>query len=169
MEYLIVVSGCLGAWLLVAGPIYQAAIELREQELDRDQFEAVSSSLPREPKVSPWWWLLPPVAYLMQRRRSRKERDALMESLTPELREQTVSFMNKATGWLTVALGAFFIAFKETWELRVLFDWPVAIFWILIVFLSLVCVINTALQMLRTSQILHQDEQRAVGRGQRRK
>ena len=45
MEYVIAICGLVGGWLLVAGPVWQAAIELREEELDMAAIEAVKSSL----------------------------------------------------------------------------------------------------------------------------
>ena len=44
-----------------------------------------------------------------------------------------VRFINKATGWLYVALGALLIAVKETWELVEYNEWPTWLFWVLIV------------------------------------
>jgi len=158
MEHLIVIVGCLGAWLLVAGPIYQAAIELREEEFDRDQLMVTAANLPQPERMSAWWWLLPPVAYLRQRAIRGRYRDAMLEALPPEQLEQAIAFMNKATGWLIVALGAFFIAIKETWELVELYEWPIAIFWVLVVLMPVLCVTFATGQLLRTSRALKKDE-----------
>jgi hypothetical protein len=35
MNQVIAWAGFLGAWLLVAGPLYQGALELREEDVDR--------------------------------------------------------------------------------------------------------------------------------------
>jgi hypothetical protein len=162
MEIVIVICGALGGWLLVAGPIYQAALELREQEVDREAIAAAASSIAPPRKLSPWWWLLPPVAYILHQRQSRAHGIAVMDALRPEQREQTISFLNKANGWLIVALGAFLIAFKETWELRELLDWPVVVFWVLVVVLMILCVANATFRMLRTARLLQQDESAAA-------
>ena len=154
MEIIIVAVGALGAWLLVAGPVLQAALELREQEVDRDGIDAVTASVSPSPRQSPWWWLLPPVAYFRQRRANARYREAVMEALTPRQREQTLRFLNKANGWLTVAAGASLIAVKETRELVELLHWPTWLFWVLIVVAPLLCVGNTALTMARTQQVL---------------
>jgi len=154
MDIVIVALGAIGAWLLVAGPVLQAALELREQEVDREGIDAVTASVSPPPKQSPWWWLLPPVAYFRQRRANEKYREAVMEALTPGQREQTLRFLNKANGWLTVAAGASLIAVKETWELVELLHWPSWMFWTLVVLAPLVCVGNTALKMARTQQVL---------------
>ena len=55
----------LGAWLLVAGPLYQGSTELTEMDLDREAIAGARASTTqtaqyRRPSV--WWWLLPPVA-----------------------------------------------------------------------------------------------------------
>ena len=62
MESLIAWSGFLGAWLLVAGPIYQAVIELEAEAFERDAVAAVSAMVEPPPRTSAWWWLLPPSA-----------------------------------------------------------------------------------------------------------
>lgn len=109
-------SGFVGAWLLVAGPFFQAVIELSEEQFTRSEFQTITATTPAPAPISPWWWLLPPVGYLKQWRRRRDHRDAIMRQFTPVQREVMVRFTDKATGWLFVASGAFFIAVKETWN-----------------------------------------------------
>jgi hypothetical protein len=85
MNEVIAWVGFLGAWLLVAGPLYQGAIELHEQDVDRDAIEASSARVPRPDPPSPWWWwwwLLPPVLYLIRRHRGRAFRRAALAELT---------------------------------------------------------------------------------------
>jgi hypothetical protein len=69
MNQVIAWVGFLGAWLLVAGPLYQGALELREEEVDREGIEASTARVPRPDPPSPWWWLLPPAVYLIRRHR----------------------------------------------------------------------------------------------------
>lgn len=147
MHYLIAWSGFLGAWLLVAGPMYQAVLELDEVGFERDVLSNASKTVPPVARSSPWWWLLPPVAYVLQRRRQRAYQQAVMDVLPPESVQQLIRFKNMATGWAFVASGAFFIAVKETWELHELYEWPVAIFWVLLVVLVVLCTLNTAIRM----------------------
>ena len=45
MDYVIAICGFVGGWLLVAGPVWQAAIELREEEIDQEAIEAVKSTI----------------------------------------------------------------------------------------------------------------------------
>ncbi len=67
MHELILWSGFFGAWLLVAGPLYQAALELAGENISREDMAGVQpTSRPGEP--SGWWWLIPPVGFWKQRR-----------------------------------------------------------------------------------------------------
>ncbi|WP_213813799.1 hypothetical protein [Glaciihabitans sp. dw_435] len=168
MTIAIVVCGALGAWLLLAGPLYQAALELREQEVDRDGIEAVSSTVAAADPVSPWWWLLPPVAYILHQRSAREHRRALMEAMGPDQIRQTVEFLNKANGWLIVAAGAFLIAVKETYELVELVEWPIAVFWVLVVVLPLICFAYVIFRFAWTGRMLRKDEDVVADRIRRR-
>jgi hypothetical protein len=164
MELLVLLCGSVGGWLLVAGPVYQASIELEEQAVDQAAIAAAASSVIAPPRVSPWWWFLPPVAYLLQRRQARAHRQAVMDALGPEQQRQTITFLNKANGWLAVALGAFLIAVKETWEVVEHLHWPVAVFWVLVVVLPLVCIGNAVYRNLRTARLLEKTEAAAAAR-----
>ena len=168
MEYLIVACGALGAWLLVAGPLYQAALELGEQELDREEMGRVMEGIDVPARVSPWWWLLPPVAYILQQRQQRVHRQAVLDALGPEQLEQSVNFVNKASGWMIVASGAFLIAVKETYELIELLHLHVAVFWILVVLLPVLCVSFVVAQVRRTAKMLKKEESPRPRRGARR-
>ncbi len=154
MEYVIAWSGFLGAWLLVAGPIHQAAVELEEENLGREQMVEATASVPEPAAVSAWWWLLPPVAYLLNRHRSRNYRRAVLRAVDRETLELFVRFTNKATGWLFVASGAFFIAIKETWELGEHYEWPVPVFVALVLVMLLLSAINTVVRMRRAHKMV---------------
>ena len=132
MNQVIAWVGFLGAWLLVAGPLYQGAIELLEQDIDRDAIEQTTASLPRPDPPSPWWWLLPPVMYLIRHNRGEAYRQAAVAQLTSAQREQFSSFVNKATGWFTVAIGATLLAIDQTWQVVERYHWPVWVYWPLI-------------------------------------
>jgi hypothetical protein len=66
----IIWAGFVGAWPLVAGPLYQGSIELVELDFDREGIGEIKASATRmtQDRPSAWWWLLPPVMYVLQRR-----------------------------------------------------------------------------------------------------
>ncbi len=146
--------GFLGAWLLVAGPVYQASIELREQDAARESIEAATAGVPRPQPISFLWWLLPPVAYLLQRRRSRQYRRASMDVLTVEQLDGLLTYIHKATGWLLVGGGGLLLAVKETWELCEEHDWPIWVWLVLNIVAAGAGVINTAARTRRADQML---------------
>jgi hypothetical protein len=151
MEHLIAWAGFLGAWLLVAGPVYQAALELQEEEVDREAFGQVKDTISKPEPMSGWWWLLPPVAFLKQQRLSNDYREAVVGAMPGTVIRQFVHFQDKAMGWLLVAAGAFFIAVKETWELHDLQEWDGFVFWLLLVVMLLLTLGYTAYRMRRSA------------------
>jgi hypothetical protein len=58
MSHAMAWRGFFGARLLVAGPIYQAAIELRDEEFRRSDLEEAAASVEPPPRVSAWVWAL---------------------------------------------------------------------------------------------------------------
>lgn len=167
MEYVIAVCGFIGGWLLVAGPLWQASIELREEEIDQEAIEAAQSSFAQPPGISAWWWLLPPVGYVMQMRRQRAARRSFQESLPPEQLRQTVNFLNKANGWLVVATGGFLLAVKETWELVEDIHFPQWVFWVLIVVMPIAAIANSAVRSTNTRKLLEPEAVRPQRRAKR--
>jgi hypothetical protein len=149
MNEVIIWAEFLGAWLLVAGPLYQGSIELSELDFDRDGIEGIKAAAVQagQDRPSPWWWLLPPVMYLLYRRRTKAFRKATVALLTETQRKQFASFRNKATGWFTVAGGATLLAAGETWQVTERNHWPVWMFWLLLVVMAIAALFNTAIQM----------------------
>lgn len=169
MEYVVHWAGFVGAWLLVAGPLVQAAMELRDEQVDRDAIQTVSGQTAELPPMSNWWWLLPPVAYVKMQRRGRVRREASIRALSVTQREQMLGFMNKATGWVYVAGGAFLIFVKEAWELAELYHLPFAVYVAVVVLLGLLAVINTVVRLRATDQMIHVgDEEWAAAQADRR-
>ena len=154
MHELIAWSGFVGAWLLVAGPLFQAAVELDEQADRRTGVSRAVRELGERPRVSPWWWLLPPVAYVKQVRRQREYRRQVFDALTPEQVEGFVEFTSVATGWSMVAAGAFFIAVKETYEVVELYAWSLWVFALLLLVMLVLCAGNTVVRVRRAHQAL---------------
>lgn len=154
MPYVIAIVGFLGAWLLVAGPLMQAWIELTEEELDHERFEQATSSVPTPDKISPWWWLLPPVAWFRIRRRGREHRAEVMKALDQDLVEATVTFLNKANAWLVVAGGAALLGVKETWELVETVEGPPWLFVVLVLLAPILCVVNLVVRSARSEKAM---------------
>jgi hypothetical protein len=145
-------AGFAGAWLLVAGPLYQAAVELNELEVDRDGMKASMDQTPRPARPSAWWWLLPPVMYVLRRHRDHAYQQAVFAQMTEAQREQFISFKNKAAGWFTVAIGATLLAAGDTWQIVEHHDWPVWVFWLLVAVMLAAAVLNTAAQMISSER-----------------
>jgi hypothetical protein len=158
----------LGAWLLVAGPVYQCALELEEENLERDELVAARAGLPEPARVSPLWWLVPPVGYWLHRRRDRDWRRQALTVLTAGQVDAVVRYVDKATGWLLVAGGAFLIAGKETWELLHVLEWPDWLFWIVVPVLLALAGINTSVNTLRANERVYGKEYVAQQREVRR-
>jgi hypothetical protein len=142
-------AGFLGAWMLVAGPLYQGAIELREEDVDRDEIQATKTNVARPEPPSPWWWLFPPAMYLIRRRQGKQFRDQMLAQLSPLQREQFTRFMNKAVGWFTVAGGATLLAADQTWRVSQHYGWPTWLFWLFAAAMLGASVLNTAVRMIR--------------------
>ncbi len=155
-------AGFLGAWLLVAGPLYQGALELLEEDVDREGIEASTARIPRPKPPSSWWWLLPPVMYLIRRHRRNAFRRAALAQLTQAQRDQFTSFINKATGWFTVAVGAALLAADQTWQLVYRNHWPLWLFWVLIIVMLGGAVLNTTLRMIHHGRAAETNVDRAA-------
>jgi hypothetical protein len=146
-----------GAWLLVAGPLYQGSVELDELDLDREALEGIKASAVQAAtgRPSPWWWLAPPVMYVLHRRWTKAFWQATFAQLTQAQQEQLTSFRNKATGWFTVAAGGLLLAAGETWQIVERHRWPTWLFWLLIVVMLAAAVLNTAVRMISDGHARH--------------
>ena len=145
-----------GAWLLVAGPLYQGSVELGELDVDREGItgKAVAAQA-AQARPSAWWWLLPPVMYVLWRRWYTTLRQAMLAQLTEIQRGQLTSFQSKATGWFTVAAGATLLAAGETWQIVQHHGWPVWLFWLLIAVMLTAAVLTTAVPMISNPHTRH--------------
>jgi len=151
MELAILILGFIGSWLLFAGPIWQAALELGEEnvDFDRDSFKDLAKANP----VSVWWWFLPPVKIYLEQRRSKRIREEFLKSLPSKTVEQFMSFMNKATAWMYVGSGGLLIAIKETYELNEYLGWGMWIFWLAVMVLFFASVMNVITRFRRTKDV----------------
>lgn len=72
-----------GVWLVFAGAVYQATLELRAEVAARELFVAGRKLLVvQRPEVSRWWWLVPPVRMVLMRAHVERAQAALFESLS---------------------------------------------------------------------------------------
>ncbi|RLV49127.1 hypothetical protein D9V37_11210 [Nocardioides mangrovicus] len=145
MHELVLWAGFLGAWLLVVGPLFQALLELQDEELEQDRIRDTMLSMAPPGPVSRWWLLLPPVWWVKHNRRRAEFMEQLLAHLSDEDYEAFSSFMKKARGWIFVGLGGLLIAAKETWELVEGHEWPSWLFWALVVLGLIVSLGNLAL------------------------
>ncbi|MEO6511905.1 MAG: hypothetical protein ABIO16_12985 [Nocardioides sp.] len=130
--------GFIGAWLLFAGPVYQSALELQEEEEARTRMSDLIDTVGRSFQVSPWWWLLPPVAIAMIFRSRAGYRREVEKVMTDEDRQVMGHYSAVARGWWYVGAGAWFIFLKEAWELAEHREWTNAGYWVVVVVLTMV-------------------------------
>jgi hypothetical protein len=131
MELIPLWAGVIGTWLLFAGPLYQAALELGEEaEAVKDvagghDFSGGRSGAKsrdgqrarnRQNRHSAWWWLFPPAKMYFAWREQQRARADAIGSLTPQQSQAMAGFMSKATGWMLVAAGGWAMLLKETTE-----------------------------------------------------
>jgi hypothetical protein len=94
--------------------------------------------------------------YFLARHRNQANQRAIFAAMTDAQREQFTTFRNKAAGWLTVVLGGTLLAAGETWEITKHYEWPVWVFWLLIVVMLAFAVLNTAVRMVSNEHVLRQ-------------
>ena len=123
MEALVLWLGFLGAWLLFAGSIYQAALELQDEDIEIDRIRAAGARVEPARKTSVWLWLLPPLKVYLERRHKKEYQRRFIDALSHEDLEAIVSFRSKTSAWLFVAVGGICIACKESYELGEHYSW----------------------------------------------
>jgi hypothetical protein len=156
-----------GAWLLVAGPLYQGSVELNELNVDREGIQGKAAAVQTaQARPSAWWWLVPPVMYVLNRRWYKAAQQAMLAQLTETQRVQLTSFQSKAAGWFTVAAGATLLATGETWQVVRHYGWPVWAFWLLLVVMLTVAVLNTAILMIAGARLRRGGAEAASAAGQ---
>jgi hypothetical protein len=154
MEHLTAWAGFFGVWLLVAGPLYQANLELRAEDIAVDRIRATAKQVHAPDQVSNWWWLVPPIHWVLRRRRQEAYKRLILDVMQDEDYEALTQFVNKAVGWILVAVGALLIAAKETYGLCQDMEWSDVVFWILLVVMGTVCNGYTAGRISRTERRL---------------
>lgn len=142
METIILWISFIGAWLLFAGPIYQAALELQDEEIEIDRIRAAGAKVAKPNRVPVWWWILPPIKVLKEWKHRHDYQHRYLKALSPEDVEALVAFRSKASAWLFVAVGGLCIASKETFELTHHLGWSSFSFAILIVVMFFASLLN---------------------------
>ena len=132
LETLIRWAAYLGGWLLVAGPMIQARLELEAEATELSGIGEVVRSTAPPSHLSRWWWLVPPVAMFLTRRRQSAFLNTLGERLDTAQLAKLARFFAVARAWMIVACGAALIAIKETYELAHHHHWGATGFWLLV-------------------------------------
>jgi hypothetical protein len=143
-----------GSWLLVAGPIFQGALELRSEDFDRAALHEIKRSVPMPDPISPWWWLLPPVLYFIHARNTSRYRARMFAAMTLEQRQKTIGYINKANGWFMVAGGGALLAVKETWSILEHYSLPWWVMMPAVSFMMTLCTFNTIARLLRANRVI---------------
>lgn len=143
----------IGSWLLFAGPIYQAALELQDEDIEIDRIRAVGSQIEKPVSTSVWWWFLPPVKMYLERKRKRAYQIRYLKALSTEDVESLVSFRNKATAWLFVAIGGLCIACDQTYTLTEHENWNNIVLILLIIFMLLASIFNLIARIKRARKL----------------
>jgi hypothetical protein len=162
MDLFVLWVAFIGAWLLFAGPIYQATLELLEEQIEMDRIQAVSARVPMPPPVSRWWWVLPPVRFALSRRRTSRIRDLVVAELDDADYAAVMQFANKAIGWMLVAGGGLAIATSETYALDRHLQWDVAVFVALVVVMAALSIGYTVTRVVRVRRALARRGERTV-------
>ena len=129
--------GFIGAWLLFVGPVYQSALELREEEDARVSMQKVlESAPPPEPRLT-----------VVVAASAGRDRHALPapRSVRGDHRRTHVAggsrvdraLQGRRRGWWYVGAGAWFIFLKEAWELAEHREWTVRGYWLTVVFMTM--------------------------------
>lgn len=160
MDVLVAWCGFVGAWVLVAGPMYQGAVELGELGRGTAAIRTHANAIPHT-RISPWWWLLPPIAYAMTKRRENAWQEQVLASLTARQRAEFITYSNKAAGWFVVGAGAALIGVKETVELVETLEWPGATSIALIMAAAVIALSFTVRRIHLTDRALHTGDESA--------
>jgi len=156
MQYVSAWCEFLGAWLLVAGPLYQAALELHDEDIETERIKSVKKGIQNPQAISIWWWLVPPIKVALEQRRSKRYRRAYLRALSEEDANALVAFISKATGWLYVATGGLLLAVAATYQLMQISHYPIAVFWVAVIIMPMLSVGNVIYRVSKNRRILQQ-------------
>src|SRR4029453_762949 len=117
-----------------------------------DRIRAAAKQVPAPDRVSNWGWFVPPMHWGLQRRRQEAHKRLILDLMQDEDYEALAQFVNKAVGWILVAVGALLIATKETYGLCREMEWSNLVFWALLVVMAAACNGYTANRISRTQR-----------------
>lgn len=150
MKIFVLRAAAVGAWLLVAGPLFQGLLELWD----------IARSGPAwtdRKRVDRALWLAPPVLYLVQLARLRRVTAASTDKVSPN------DFSNRATGWFAVSAGALLVAVKESWDLTEAYELSLGTYWVIVAPTLTACQMNVTVRMLRLAQDVQEPSADQVG------
>lgn len=153
MQTLVVWIEFIGSWLLFAGPIYQAALELQDEDIELRRLMAAQSKIPKPTYASVWWWFFPPVKIYLDSTSRRDYRTNYIKSLSEQDIQALVSFKSKATAWLYVALGGYCLTIRATYELCHYYRWGNLGLLLLILFMTSLSVLTLIWNLGRAKSI----------------
>ncbi|WP_156324807.1 hypothetical protein [Corynebacterium lactis] len=142
MDLFILLTTFAGSWLIVVGPLLQAAIELAEASR---QARGNASR-----KYSLWWWLLPPLMYWVSMRSMAHDSTV------------TRAYRRRATGWFAVAGGGALLAFGSTRDIAILLGLRDFGFFVFYAALFMACSFYTAIRMIVSSRAVDDAIEREV-------
>jgi hypothetical protein len=154
MHAVILWIGLISAWFLFAGSIYQAALELQDEDIEIDRIREAGRKVSLPKKVSVWWWLIPPIKIYLEYKKRRAYQHQYIKALTQEDLEAMISFRNKASAWQMVALGGLLFAIKETYELTEYLEWDHAVFFAIIILLGFISIAHLITRLLRNKKLV---------------
>jgi hypothetical protein len=88
----------------------------------------------------------------LEHRSTKRHRTRLIAALPSEHAEAFVSFVGKATTWLTVATGGFLLAVQETYGVAERLRLELGYFWLAVVALSVVSLASTAYKIAQSEK-----------------
>jgi hypothetical protein len=154
--------GVIGSWLLFAGPVYQAGLELRDHENAAMRLRRTLSSMAPPAPVSWWWWLIPPVKIMLEWRRAIDHRRAFMDALSLEEYTSLLTFIHKATGWWLVGMGGLLVAIQQSYGFAQRYHLGDPSFVASVVAIAVVCQLGCTLR-LRLGERLTENKKRGAG------
>jgi hypothetical protein len=158
VDVFILIIGFIGGWLLFAGSMFQAWVELAREGRHLDRASLFNDMPPVEP-ASSWWWLFPPAKLLIDRHRRDAAREKLLHALPPEALETIVSFKNAAAAWQFVAVGGICLALKETYDLGQMLDWNPLLYVLVVALMLFLSIGHVLLRKRRSTEMVRASTQ----------